>query len=100
MFQKAELERLQQQKELLLLQSDVHRLLLATDWQRLRSPANWLNEAGNVARRHPVWTAARRLAIRQYRGRFQVQNELDAGGDGAGTVGTARRTRCPEAANL
>lgn len=58
MFQKAELERLQQQKELLLLQSDAHRLLLAADWQRLRSPANWLNEAGNVARRHPVWTAA------------------------------------------
>ena len=58
MFQKAELERLQKQKELLVLQSDVNRLLLAADWQRLRSPENWLNEAGNLARRHPIWTAA------------------------------------------
>ena len=40
------------------MQSDVHRLLLAADWQRLHSPANWLNEAGKVARRHPIWTAA------------------------------------------
>ena len=57
MFQKAELARLQKQKELLVLQSDVHRLLLAADWQRLHAPANWLNEAGNLARRHPFWTA-------------------------------------------
>lgn len=58
MFQKAELERLRLQKDLLVLQSDVNRLLLAADWQRLRSPENWLHEAGNLARRHPLWTAA------------------------------------------
>jgi hypothetical protein len=57
MFQKAELERLQRQKELLVLQSDANRLLLAAGWQRLRSPATWKNEAGNLARRHPIWTA-------------------------------------------
>jgi hypothetical protein len=58
MFQKAELARLQKQKDLLVLQSDVNRLLLAADWQRLRSPATWMNEAGNLVRRHPVGTAA------------------------------------------
>jgi hypothetical protein len=58
MFQKAELERLRLQKDLLVLQSDANRLLLAADWQRLRSPENWLHEAGNLARRHPLWTAA------------------------------------------
>jgi hypothetical protein len=58
MFQKAELERQRQRKELLVLQSNANRLLLAADWQRLRAPENWLNEAGNAARRHPVWTAA------------------------------------------
>jgi len=58
MFQKAELERRQRQKELLILQSDVNRLRLAADWRRLHSPANWLSEAGNLTRRHPVLTAA------------------------------------------
>jgi len=58
MFHQAEIARLQKQKELLVLQSDVRRQLLATDWQRLRSPESWLNEGGNLARRHPVWTAA------------------------------------------
>ena len=58
MLQKAELERLRTQKDLLVLQSDVNRLLLAADWQRLRSPENWLHEAGSLARRHPLWTAA------------------------------------------
>lgn len=58
MFQKAELERLRLQKDLLVLQSDANRLLLAADWQRLRSPENWLHEASNVARRHPLWTTA------------------------------------------
>jgi hypothetical protein len=57
MFQKAELARLQEQKDLLVLQSRANRLLLAADWQRLRSPENWLHEAGNLARRHPLWTA-------------------------------------------
>jgi len=58
MFQKAELARLQKQKALLVLQSDLNRRLLAADWQRLHSPENWLNEAGRLARRHPIWTAA------------------------------------------
>ena len=58
MFQKAELERLQKQKDLLVLQSNAHRLLLADDWQRLRAPANWVSEAGNAARRHPMWITA------------------------------------------
>ena len=58
MFQKAELERLQQRKASLVLQSDANRRLLATDWQRLHSAETWLGEAGNLARRHPIWTAA------------------------------------------
>ena len=58
MLGKAELERLRMQKDLLVLQSDANRQLLATDWQRLRSPENWLHEAGNLARRHPIWTTA------------------------------------------
>ena len=58
MFQNAELERLRLQKDLLVLQCDAKRLLLAAEWQRLRSPENWMNEAGNLARRHPLWTAA------------------------------------------
>ena len=57
MFQKAELERLQMQKDLLVLQNDTNRLLLVADWQRLRTPETWLHEAGNLARRHPIWTA-------------------------------------------
>jgi hypothetical protein len=56
MLKKAELERLQREKELLVLQSDANRVLLATGWQRLRSPKNWMNEAGDVASRHPIWT--------------------------------------------
>jgi hypothetical protein len=58
MFGKNELERLRIQKELLVMQSDVNRRLLAADWQRLRSPENWMIEAGRLARRHPLWTAA------------------------------------------
>ena len=58
MLHKAELERLRLQKELLVLQSDANRLLLAAEWRRLSSPETWMNEAGNLARRHPVWTAA------------------------------------------
>lgn len=57
MFQKAELNRLQQRKELLVVQSNAHRLLLRADWQRVRSPENWVGEAGRLARRHPVWVA-------------------------------------------
>jgi len=58
MFEKTELARLQAQKELLVLQSDVNRLLLAANWKQLRSPENWVHEAGHLARRHPLWTAA------------------------------------------
>lgn len=58
MFQKAELARLQAQKDLLVLQSSANRLLLAADWQRVRSPEQWLNEAGRLGRRHPLLTAA------------------------------------------
>ena len=57
MFKKTELARLQAQKDLLVLQSDTNRLLLAADWQQLNSPENWVHEAGNLARRHPFWTA-------------------------------------------
>jgi hypothetical protein len=57
MFQKAELKRLQAQKDLLVLQSDANRLRLALEWQRLRSPEHWLDGAGQAARRHPIWTA-------------------------------------------
>lgn len=58
MFQKTELARLQAQKDLLVLQSDANRLLLAAEWERLRTPENWLNAAGQLARRHPLWTTA------------------------------------------
>lgn len=57
MFQKREIERLQQQKNLLVMQSDLNRLQLAADWQRLRSPGSWISEAGGLMRRHPVLTA-------------------------------------------
>ncbi len=58
MFEKNELASLQRQKDLLVLQSDANRLLLVADWQQLRSLENWRQEAGNLARRHPLWTAA------------------------------------------
>ncbi len=72
MFHKTELERLRMQKDLLVLQGDLNRLVLATEWQRLRSPENWIHEAGNLARRHPLWTAglaaaAGMLAVRLVR---------------------------------
>jgi hypothetical protein len=57
MFEKTELACLQAQKDLLVLQSDANRLLLAADWQQLRSPENWVHAAGNLAHRHPLWTA-------------------------------------------
>ena len=57
MLQTTELERLHSQKALLVSQSDANRLILAAEWQRLRAPENWLHEAGNLARRHPLWTA-------------------------------------------
>lgn len=57
MLAKNELARLQQQKDLLVLQCDARRLLLAAEWRKLRSPDRWLNEAGDLARRHPVWIA-------------------------------------------
>ena len=62
MFEKAELERLRTQKALLVLQSDANRLLLAAEWQRLRSAETWVNEAGSVMRRHPIWTATLAIA--------------------------------------
>ena len=57
MFQAAELERLRLQKDLLVLQSDVNRLLLKAECERLHAPQTWLNEAGILAKRHPLWTA-------------------------------------------
>jgi hypothetical protein len=58
MLGKVELERLRLQKDLLVLQSEANRWLLVKDWQRLHSPENWLQETGDLARRHPIWTAA------------------------------------------
>lgn len=57
MLQTAELKHLHSRKALLVSQSDANRRLLATEWQRLRAPENWVQEAGNLARRHPLWTA-------------------------------------------
>lgn len=57
MFAKAELTRLQQQKDLLVLQCDARRLLLAAEWRKLKSPERWLTEAGDLALRHPMWMA-------------------------------------------
>ncbi|HEX9045488.1 MAG TPA: hypothetical protein VF988_00560 [Verrucomicrobiae bacterium] len=58
MFQKAELKRLQAQKELLVLQSSANRLLLTAEWQQIRSPEPWREEAGHWLRRHPTLIAA------------------------------------------
>lgn len=58
MFGEAGLETLRLRKELLVLKSDTNRLLLASELQRVGSPEFWLVEAGKVARRHPVLTAA------------------------------------------
>ena len=58
MFGEAELGALRLRKELLVLKTDIDRLRLASDLQRMGSPEFWLVEAGNVARRHPVLTAA------------------------------------------
>jgi hypothetical protein len=63
MFWKNELERLRLQKELLVLESDANRLVLVAEWQRLRSPETWMNEAGNLVRRHPIWTTALATAV-------------------------------------
>lgn len=57
MFQKAELARLQAEKELLLLESRANRLLLAAEWQQLRSPKQWRDEAARVVRQHPIFSA-------------------------------------------
>jgi hypothetical protein len=61
MFQKAELERLQQRKVLLVLESETNRLRLAEDWRRLSSRQQWAEAAGGLVRRHPATVAA--LAI-------------------------------------
>ena len=58
MVGKTELERLHLQKERLALQCDADRHMLAAEWQQLRSRDYWLAEAGKMARRHPLWTAA------------------------------------------
>lgn len=58
MVGKTELERLHLQKELLALQCDADRHMLAAEWQQLHSRDYWLAEAGKMARRHPLWTAA------------------------------------------
>jgi len=85
MFQKAELERLRAQKALLVLQSDTHRLLLAADWQRLRTPGYWLNAAGGLVRRHPIWMAALSAAA----GVLLVKGRRKSGSvmDGIGSLG-------------
>jgi hypothetical protein len=80
MFQKAELERLRARKDLLVLQSDANRLLLAADCAQLRSPEIWMAEAGNLARRHPVWTAALTAAA----GALAVQTAGRSGGISGG----------------
>ena len=91
MFQKAELERLQQRKASLVLQSDANRRLLATDWQRLHSAETWLGEAGNLARRHPIWTAALAaaagvLAVKAMRKPGSVMGGLERLGELASTA--------------
>jgi len=72
MFQEAELTRLQAQKQLLVLQIRAHRLLLAADWLQLRSADRWREDAGRLARQHPILaatlaTAAGVLAVRAIR---------------------------------
>jgi hypothetical protein len=70
MFGKAELEQLRVQKQLLVLQSDVNRLLLTREWQRLRSPETWMDEAGSLIHRHPIWIATLAAAVGRRAARF------------------------------
>ncbi len=58
MFGKEQLKVLRLRKEMLVLKSGMDRVRLASDLHRVRSPEFWLVEAGNMARRHPVLTAA------------------------------------------
>jgi len=58
MFQRQELACLEARKSLLVLESDINRQTLAADWRHLRQPETWVDEMGQVAKRHPIWTAA------------------------------------------
>jgi hypothetical protein len=82
MLGKGELEKLQLQKSLLLLQSDTNRLLLFAEWQKLRSPETWMNGAGDLARRHPIWTTILGTAAGAFAVRALRKPEAFAGGFG------------------
>jgi len=58
MFAQVELEHLRLQKDRLVRQSDANRLVLTAELQRLRSPEYWKLHASQVARQHPLLTAA------------------------------------------
>ena len=58
MVRKTELEHLHLQKELLVLQCEADRLMLASDWELIHSREYWVSGAGNLVRRHPLWTTA------------------------------------------
>lgn len=58
MFQKAELTRLQTEKELLVMQSRINRVRLSAEWQQVCSPEVWRQEAGRLVRRRPMLIAA------------------------------------------
>jgi hypothetical protein len=58
MFQRQELACLEARKSLLVLESDINRQTLAADWHHLRRPETWVDEVGQAAKRHPIWTAA------------------------------------------
>lgn len=82
MFQKQELACLEARKALLALESDVNRQTLAADWHHLRRPETWVDEVGQVAKRHPIWTAvlsaiAGAMAIQTVRKPAAVSGGID-----------------------
>ena len=57
MFGKAELNRLQAQKQLLILECQASRLTVAAEWQRLHTTDFWQKETTQAVRQHPWLTA-------------------------------------------
>jgi hypothetical protein len=82
MFQRQELACLEARKSLLVLESDINRQTLAADWRHLRRPETWVDEVGQAAKRHPIWTAvlsalAGAVAVQSVRKSTAVASGID-----------------------
>ena len=82
MFQRDELASLEARKALLVLESDINRQSLAADWHHLRRPETWVDEVGQAAKRHPIWTAvlsalAGAVAVQSVRKSTAVASGID-----------------------